>query len=77
MEAHVCILQTAMDLCEQGFQVFVPEDTVCSRRLENYQNAFMRMQQAGVIVSSAESVVFEWLRDARHEHFKAIAELLR
>jgi len=35
------------------------------------------MQQSGVAVLSAESVVFEWLRDAKHEHFKAIAKLLR
>ncbi|MGH8546124.1 MAG: isochorismatase family protein [Gammaproteobacteria bacterium] len=77
MEAHVCILQTAIDLSAQGFEVFVAEDALCSRKLENYQNALARMQQSGVVVLSAESVVFEWLRDAQHEHFKAIAKLLR
>ncbi|MGH8509269.1 MAG: isochorismatase family protein [Gammaproteobacteria bacterium] len=77
MEAHVCILQTAMDLRALGFDVFVAEDALCSRKLENYQNALSRMQQSGIAVLSAESVVFEWLRDARHEHFKTIAKLLR
>lgn len=77
MEAHVCVLQTAMDLNKQGLQVFVVGDAVCSRRLDNYQNALARLVQIGVIVTAAESVVFEWLRDARHEHFKEIADLLR
>ena len=76
MEAHVCVLQTAFGLAQQGFQVFVVEDAICSRRLENYQNALARMQQGGIVLTNAESVVFEWLKDARNEHFKAIAELL-
>lgn len=77
MEAHICILQTAFDLRAQGQQVLVVEDAICSRRLENYQNALDRLRQAAVQVVSAESVVFEWLRDARHPHFKTIQTLLR
>ncbi len=77
MEAHVCVLQTAMELLQQGFQVYVVEDAICSRKLENYQNALLRMKQCGVLVVSAESVLFEWLRDAKHEHFKAVQALLR
>lgn len=77
MEAHICILQTAFDLRAQGLQVLVVEDAICSRRLENYQNALDRLRQAEVQVVSAESVVFEWLRDARHPHFKTIQGLLR
>ena len=53
------------------------EDAICSRRLENYQNALDRLRQAAVQVVSAESVVFEWLSDASHPHFKAIQTLLR
>ena len=77
MEAHICVLQTAFDLRSAGHQVFVVEDAVCSRRLENYQNALDRLRRAAVQVVSAESVVFEWLRDARHSHFKSIQSLLR
>jgi hypothetical protein len=61
----------------EGFRVFVVEDAICSRKLENYQNALVRLQQSGVIVVSAESVTFEWLQDAKHEHFKALAALVR
>lgn len=77
MEAHICVLQTAFDLRAQGQQVFVVEDAICSRRLENYQNALDRLRQVAVQVVSAESVVFEWLGDASHRHFKAIQTLLR
>ncbi|MGQ0657670.1 MAG: isochorismatase family protein [Chromatiales bacterium] len=77
MEAHVCVLQTAIDLAAEGLQPFVVEDAVCSRRLENYQNALDRLRQAGVVVTNTESVVFEWLRDARHEQFKALSPLVR
>ena len=77
MEAHICVLQTALALAAAGYEVLVVEDAVCSRRLENYQNALDRLRQCGVQVVSAESVVFEWMRDATHPHFKTIQGLLR
>ena len=77
MEAHICILQTALDLAATGCAVFVVEDAICSRRLENYQNALERLRDQRISVVSAESVVFEWLGDAKHPHFKAIQTLLR
>ena len=77
MEAHVCILQTALDLVANNYLVYVVEDAVCSRRLENYQNALDRLRQSNVSIVTAESVIFEWLVDSRHEQFKAIQTLLR
>ena len=77
MEAHVCVLQTAISLHDAGYHVFVVEDAICSRRLENYQNALDRLRQASIQVVSAESVTFEWLGDASHEHFKTIQNSLR
>lgn len=77
MEAHICILQSALDLQAAGFNVFVVEDAICSRRLENYENSIHRLRDAGVNVTNAESVIFEWLRDSKHEQFKAISALLR
>jgi isochorismate hydrolase len=77
MEAHVCVLQTALDLLAGNYNVYVAEDAVCSRRLENYQNAIDRLRQSKVNIVSAESVIFEWLVDAQHEQFKAIQALLR
>ena len=77
MEAHVCVLQTAFDLHGHGFQVFVVEDAVCSRSPANHRNAMARLRQAGIIVTNAESVLFEWLTDASHEHFRQVSAMLK
>lgn len=77
MEAHVCVLQTAIELAAAGRQVFVVGDAVCSRAESNCGNALARLQQAGVIVTNAESLVFEWLRDASNEHFRPLSKLIR
>ncbi len=77
MEAHVCVLQTALDLHARGLQVFVVEDGVCSRTEANRANALARLRQAGVIVTNTESVLFEWLRDAADPQFKALSVLIR
>lgn len=77
MESHVCVLQTALELHDKGFEVFVVEDAVCSRNKLNHRNALQRMAQAGIVITNTESVVLEWLRDARHEHFKTISGLIK
>lgn len=77
METHVCIVQTAMELLDEGYTVFVVEDAVCSRREMNSRNALERMRAAGVVITNTESVVFEWLRDAAHEIFKPVSALIK
>lgn len=77
VEAHICVLQTALELADQGYTVFVVGDAVCSRNRENYENALQRLRHAGIIVIDTESVLFEWVRDSKHEHFKAISSLIQ
>jgi len=77
MEAHICLLQTALDLLAQGKTVFVLEDAVISRNPENKRNALNRMREAGVIISNTESLVFEWLDLAEGDAFKKISQLIR
>ena len=76
METHICVLQTALALQNQGFQVFVVEDAVSSRSKANQYNALQRLRSAGVIISNVESVVFEWLEDASQANFKTLAQLI-
>ena len=76
MEAHICVLQTALDLQRANFSVFVVEDAIASRVESNKRNAIERLRQDGVIVTNTESVIFEWLRDAKHAHFKALSRLI-
>jgi len=76
-ESHICILQTALALLSLGYQVYVVADAVCSRQTAHKVSALQRMTQQGVTVICYESVLFEWLKDARHPDFKAISSLLR
>lgn len=77
IESHVCVLQTALDLEARDLDVHVAIDATCAREPANAANAAERLRQAGVVVTNAESVLFEWLRDAAHEHFKAVSRLLK
>ena len=77
MEAHICVTQTAIELLQEQYQVYVPIDAVCSRTKKYFKNAINRLQQTGVIATNSESIVFEWLRDAKHEQFKAISKLIK
>jgi nicotinamidase-related amidase len=78
MEAHICVLQTALALHAEGrHQVFVAEDTVISRDPANQANALQRLRSAGIIISNMESIVFEWLGKAEGDAFKQISKLIR
>jgi nicotinamidase-related amidase len=76
-EAHVCVLQTALELLDLGYQVHIVEDALCSRKTEHKFYAIQRMQQQGATITNYESVLFEWLRDAKHPDFKTLSNLLR
>jgi len=77
MEAHICVLQSALGMQQMGRQVFVAQDAVLSRNPANKANALDRMRQAGIIISNTESIVFEWLKVAEGDAFKQISRLIR
>lgn len=77
MEAHICILQTALDLLANGKQVFVVEDAIISRNVANKANAVARLRAAGCIIANTESILFEWLGMAQGDAFKAISKLIK
>jgi nicotinamidase-related amidase len=77
MEAHICVLQTALALLQAGKQVFVVEDAIVSRSVANKANALARLRDAGCVITNTESVVFEWLGNANHAAFKAVSKLIR
>jgi len=76
-EVHVCVLQTALELLHMGYQVHIVEDAICSRNTEHKLFSLQRMQQQGASITNHESVLFEWLKDSTHRHFKSISKLLR
>ncbi len=77
IEAHVCILQSALDLTAEGLQVHVPYDATASRREADCQAALERMRGHGVEVTTTESVLFELLQQAGTPEFKAVSALIR
>lgn len=77
IEAHICILQSAYELAQSGHHVWVLYDGIASRHQTNYDNAIQRLQSIdNITISNTESVLFEWLKDARHPHFKTLSRLI-
>jgi nicotinamidase-related amidase len=77
IETHICVAQTALDLASTGEKVFVVADATSSRRPLDAQTALQRMEQSGLTIITAESVVFEWLRRAGTDEFKALQPKLK
>jgi nicotinamidase-related amidase len=73
IEAHVCVLQTALDLVDSGKDVFVVADAVSSRDPRDAELAIERMREAGVKVITREMALFEWAHKAGTQHFKALS----
>ncbi len=78
VEAHVCLLQTALELIEtEEYVVHVVTDACTSRTERNRDAAFDRLASSGAELVTTEMVLFEWLRTAEHPHFKAIQGLIK
>lgn len=77
VEAHVCLLQTALGLIEQELDVWVVSDASGSRRERDCDAAFDRLAGNGVELVTAEMVAFEWLGAADHPNFEQVLELIK
>eukprot|EP01147_Barroeca_monosierra_P008899 gene8899-1243_t len=76
IETHVCILQTALDLLEHGFDVHVVADGVSSRTMVDRHFALARMRQAGAQITTCESILFQIMQDSKHPNFKEVQKLI-
>lgn len=77
IEAHICVLQTAIALQEAGYEPFVVQDACASRRPESEAAAWQRLGMAGIALVTVEMVVFEWLRAAGTPEFKELVALVK
>lgn len=77
IEAHVCILKTALDALQNKLEVHVVADAVSSRTKENKQIAIERMRQSGSFIVSTEMLLFQLLHKAGTKEFKLISELIK
>lgn len=77
VETHICVLQTALDLAHQGYQVHCAADAVSSRTVEKHKLGMEKIRDSGVIPCSAEGAVFELLGEAGTPEFKALQALVK
>jgi nicotinamidase-related amidase len=77
IESHVCVLQTAIDLLELGYNPIVVSDCISSRDLYEKQIALNRFQLEGIRISTMESILFELTRTAKSSEFKSISKLVK
>lgn len=77
IESHVCVLQTALDLSDAGFDVNVVADAVSSRARKSVELALARMRDEGISIVNTEMAVFEWLKRAGTPEFKTLSRLIK
>lgn len=77
IEAHVCVLMSALDLLADGYAVHVVADAVTSRTQANWRLAMAQLRQAGAVVTTTETVLFQLLRQADTDDFRELARLIR
>ena len=77
VEAHICVLKTALDALQAGYEVHVVADAVSSRTAENKHLAVERMRQAGAFITSTEMILFMLLDKAGTDEFKGISKLIK
>ncbi|MBI3456435.1 MAG: hydrolase [Candidatus Rokubacteria bacterium] len=77
LETHVCVLMTALDLMADGFAVHVPWDGTVSRTRQNWEVGLALLRGEGAVVTTTETVLFQLLRRADTDDFRALAPLLK
>ncbi len=77
IEAHVCVLQTAIDLKEAGFTPILVTDCISSRKAGDKEIALIRARQEGVLLTTSEAILFELTRKAGTDVFKQISKLVK
>ena len=77
IETHICVLQTTLDLIKDGFSVFLVSDAMGARTKNSHDLGIQRMKSVGAHILNTEMVLFELLRDSKHELFKELSQLIR
>ncbi|MBR1908772.1 isochorismatase family protein [bacterium] len=77
IEAHICVYQTAMDLLDKGYEVYLVKDASKSRNEYEFNTGIELMRQEGVKITCLEIVLFELLQSSKNPHFKEIQSLIK
>lgn len=77
MECHICVYQTVRGLIQRGYRVHVPIDAVVSRQKHNWRTGLHLMDRAGAVLTSTETVLFDLLKRATGDDFRALSKLIK
>ncbi len=77
METHVCVYQTVLGLLEDGYHVHLVRDAICSRSKTDFQVGVANAAQAGAVVTTAETVLFQMMQKSTHAQFRAVSKLIK
>ncbi|MEN8614958.1 hydrolase [Dehalogenimonas sp. THU2] len=77
IESHICVYQTTLDLLAHGYEVHLVTDCVASRAMDNKKLAVKRLQCEGAKLTGVEMAIFELLRTAKAEQFRAVSTLIK
>lgn len=77
METHICVYQTVRDLTQRGYKVHVPLDACVSRRKLDWKTGAQLMGRLGAVMTTTETVLFDLVRKAEGEEFRALAKLVK
>ena len=77
VESHICVFQTCISILERGYRVHVPQDAVDSRTDENWRVGLDLMKQAGAVITSTETVIYQILKKAGTKEFKQMLKVIK
>jgi len=77
IETHVCVLQTADDLLQKGYEVHAVADAICSKRRLDWEIALRWIEKKGAMISTTEIIAFQLLKEAGTEEFRELSKLLK
>lgn len=77
METHICVFQGTRGLIEEGYEVYLPVECVGSRTRANKENGLAQMEKMGAHITNIETVLYDLIGTAEHEHFRAISGLIK
>ena len=77
IESHICILQTSIDLLQNGLNILIPRDAIGSRNKIDNDTAFLRLTLSGAVASTTESLICELCKTSSRKEFREISKILK
>ncbi len=77
IESHICILQTSIDLLQEGLNILIPRDAIGSRNERDNDTAFLRLILSGAVASTTESLICELCKTSNRKEFREVSKILK